>query len=118
MFTYQLMTGSTNILRSDGAQIPADPDNTDYCAYLAWVEEGNSATPAQSDPTAAWAAHQGTARAALDASDVTVLRCLENAVAVPTEWIAYRKALRGIVSSSGGDAAQPLPIRPAYPGGT
>lgn len=26
--------------------IPFDPDNTDYQAYLAWVEEGNVAEPA------------------------------------------------------------------------
>lgn len=118
MFSYQLMSGSTNILRSDGAQISADHGNTDYGAYLAWIDEGNTAAPAQTDPTAAWAAHQGAARVALDSSDVTMLRCLENAVAVPAEWIAYRKALRSILSSSGGDATQPLPTRPAYPAGT
>ena len=32
---------------SDGAQIPFDPDNTDYQAYLAWVAEGNVPTPAE-----------------------------------------------------------------------
>ena len=31
----------------DGANIPFDPDNTDYQAYLKWVEEGN--TPEQAD---------------------------------------------------------------------
>jgi hypothetical protein len=44
MYTYSLTTG-TNILRSDGATIPADPLNTDYQAYLAWVAAGNTATP-------------------------------------------------------------------------
>ena len=43
---YQLTT-STSIKRlSDGAFIPPDPANTDYAAYLAWVEEGNMPDPA------------------------------------------------------------------------
>lgn len=118
MFTYEIMSGSSNILRSDGAQIPADPGNTDYCAYLNWVEAGNTANPVQINPAAAWTAHQTAARIALDASDVTMLRCLENAVSVPSEWVVYRKALREIVSSTTGDATQSLPTRPAYPAGT
>lgn len=32
---------------SDGACIPFDPDNTDYQAYLKWVEEGNTPLPAE-----------------------------------------------------------------------
>jgi hypothetical protein len=32
---------------SDGACIPFDPDNTDYQAYLKWVEEGNEPLPAE-----------------------------------------------------------------------
>ncbi len=31
---------------SDNAFIPFDPDNTDYQAYLRWLEEGNTPTPA------------------------------------------------------------------------
>lgn len=39
----------TSIRRtSDGASIPADPENLDYQAYLAWVEEGN--VPAEIGP--------------------------------------------------------------------
>jgi hypothetical protein len=41
------LTNSTTILRiTDGAFIPADPANTDYAAYLRWVDEGNTPEPA------------------------------------------------------------------------
>ena len=30
----------------DNAFIPFDPDNTDYQAYLKWLEEGNEPLPA------------------------------------------------------------------------
>ena len=32
---------------SDGASIPFDPANTDYQAYLEWIEDGN--TPEAAD---------------------------------------------------------------------
>ena len=47
---YQL-TDTTAIIRtSDGAYIPADPENTDYADYLEWLKAGNTteaATPSQ-----------------------------------------------------------------------
>tara|TARA_R110000772_G_scaffold51436_4_gene118064 strand:+ start:693 stop:854 length:162 start_codon:yes stop_codon:yes gene_type:complete len=37
----------TSVIRiADNACIPFDPDNTDYQAYLKWVEEGNTPLPA------------------------------------------------------------------------
>ena len=51
MITYKLspnFNGSKNetIIRSDGAQIPPDPANTDYQAFLLWKSEGNEPLPA------------------------------------------------------------------------
>ena len=43
---YQLTTGDTILRIEDNAFIPPDPANTDYAAYLAWVEEGNMPDPA------------------------------------------------------------------------
>jgi hypothetical protein len=44
--TYQLTTGDTILRLADNAFIPPDPANTDYAAYLEWVEEGNTPEPA------------------------------------------------------------------------
>ena len=49
----QIYMGLTtrNIIRTDNSNtytsIPFDPDNTDYQAYLKWLEEGNEPLPAE-----------------------------------------------------------------------
>jgi hypothetical protein len=47
---FNTLSGSQIILRtSDGANIPFDPANTDYQAYLKWVAEGNEPLPAENE---------------------------------------------------------------------
>jgi hypothetical protein len=66
----------------------------------------------------AWHSLQADARVELEKSDITLLRCIENAIIVPAEWAAYRQDLRAIISELSGDASQGLPVKPAYPAGT
>jgi hypothetical protein len=44
--TYQLTTGDTILRLADNAFIPPDPANTDYQAYLKYVEDGGEVLPA------------------------------------------------------------------------
>ena len=44
--TYQLTTSDTILRLADNACIPPDPANTDYAAYLEWIEAGNMPEPA------------------------------------------------------------------------
>ena len=48
---YKDPDGSINqhaiIRTTDKVCIPFDPDNTDYQAYLRWLEEGNTPLPAE-----------------------------------------------------------------------
>ena len=46
LITIQSREPNSVLRLSDGACIPFDPANTDYIAYLKWIEEGNVPTPA------------------------------------------------------------------------
>jgi hypothetical protein len=45
---YDIITQTVNSVKrlSDNADIPFDPQNSDYIAFLKWIEEGNVPTPA------------------------------------------------------------------------
>ena len=50
--THAVFGESKAVLRlADNTAIPFDPANTDYQQYLAWLEAGNTPTPAD-EPTA------------------------------------------------------------------
>ena len=48
--TYRLTTSDCILRLADNAFIPPDPANTDYAAYLTWVEAGNTPEPAPEPP--------------------------------------------------------------------
>ena len=48
---YKLTNVSNLICTADGSFLPADPANTDYQQYLAWIAEGNTPEPYVAPPT-------------------------------------------------------------------
>jgi len=62
----------------------------------------------------AWLVYQGAAMLALHQSDPVVLRCFEDGIPLPADWVTYRKALRTIAGASSGTVGT-LPAIPTYP---
>ena len=50
MITYKIQKSpeglEASVYSSEGKSIPFDPANTDYQAYLKWLDEGNTPEPA------------------------------------------------------------------------
>lgn len=98
---------------SEDGTITFDPSLT--AAQVTAIE---AVYAAHNPASESWLAYQVGAQSLLDKSDLTIIRCGENQVAVPAAWETYRKALRAIVGASTGDPTAPLPTRPNYPANT
>ena len=70
--TYQLTQGDAILRLADNAFIPFDPANTDYQAYLAWLEEGNEPLPAP-EPAPVLTAEQKLNAASLTVAELKEL---------------------------------------------
>jgi hypothetical protein len=76
--TYRLTTGDTILRLADNAFIPPDPTNTDYQAYLFWLEEGNQPEPApEPEPAPVLTTEQKLAAAGLTVAELKTLFGLE-----------------------------------------
>ena len=113
--TYQFTQGDTILRIADGAFIPCDLSNSDYVAYLDWLEEGNTPDP---DPTTAnytWDQVLQKRNQLLHDSDWTMIPgCTVDQHA----WAVYRQVLRDLPQTFAG--CNPLdviwPEKPATAG--
>ncbi|PMQ04150.1 hypothetical protein DyAD56_15795 [Dyella sp. AD56] len=106
------------------AEMPSDIVEVDPAVYTQMLQKqalgytvgaDSNGNPISVAPPPAVVTLVPAARQALAESDLTVLRCYEKAISVPADWVAYRDALRAIVS--GGNSTS-LPSMPAYPSGS
>ena len=75
---YQLTTGDTILRLTDNAFIPPDPANTDYQAYLRWLDEGNTPLPApEPEPAPVLTTEQKLEAAGLTVAELKELFGLE-----------------------------------------
>lgn len=90
---YTLSEDNAVVIRdADGAHIPVDPANTDYAAYLAWVAEGNAATP--------YIAPIPSAQTLADAIDSQVAAVYSNWTRFQQEYLMRQQAAQAFKDSS------------------
>ena len=104
----------------------AMPTDTDEYGRLLYTRALNGEfgvpkeyTPIEMTPEYRLSYIKSLAIAALAKSDITIIRCAENGVSVPTEWRQYRSELRSLVSASVWNDSLTLPTHPiTYPAGS
>ena len=94
---YKIKTDSSGnengVFQIDGVgHIPFDPANTDYQAYLRWLEEGNTPLPAEGTEVT-WDTIRAKRDQLLRDSDWTMT---PGATVDQGQWSAYRQILRDL----------------------
>lgn len=116
-----VLGNSTHVFSSAACAFVENRDSV----FQAWLDSGNYPTQINSEEElrdvlaaqnpAGWPGLllENQARIAIQESDITFIRFLEQGVPFPDEWKAYRAQLRDIIRSS--RSFSELPVCPSFP---